>query len=139
MILIAHRGNLNGKTNRENQPEYIQEALVQDFDVEIDVWYIEDEFWLGHDIPQYKIEENFLENPRLWCHAKSIDTPYKMTSNSLIHCFWHQEDDVTLTSRGYLWTYPGKQLTKKSICVLPEKRFEAEMAGVCSDYIKEWL
>ena len=139
MILIAHRGNLNGKTNRENQPEYIQEALVQDFDVEIDVWYIEDEFWLGHDIPQYKIEENFLENPRLWCHAKSIDTLYKMTSNSLIHCFWHQEDDVTLTSRGYLWTYPGKQLTKKSICVLPEKRFEAEMAGVCSDYIKECL
>ncbi len=139
MILIAHRGNLNGKTNIENQPEYIQEALVQDFDVEIDVWYIEDEFWLGHDIPQYKIEENFLENPRLWCHAKSIDTLYKMTSNSLIHCFWHQEDDVTLTSRGYLWTYPGKQLTKKSICVLPEKRFEAEMAGVCSDYIKEWL
>ena len=59
MILIAHRGNLNGKTNRENQPEYIQEALVQDFDVEIDVWYIEDEFWLGHDIPQYKIEEIF--------------------------------------------------------------------------------
>ncbi len=139
MILIAHRGNLNGKTNRENQPEYIQEALVQDFDVEIDVWYVNDEFWLGHDMPQYKIEENFLENPRLWCHAKSIDTLYKMTSNSLIHCFWHQEDDVTLTSRGYLWTYPGKQLTKKSICVLPEKRFEAEMAGVCSDYIKEWL
>jgi|TARA_B100001964_G_scaffold223801_1_gene270079 hypothetical protein len=139
MILIAHRGNLNGKSNKENKPGYIHKALGQDFDVEIDVWYIEDEFWLGHDIPQYKIEENFLENPRLWCHAKSIDTLYKMTSNSLIHCFWHQEDDVTLTSRGYLWTYPGKQLTKKSICVLPEKRFEAEMAGVCSDYIKEWL
>jgi len=139
MILISHRGNLNGKSNMENRPGYIHKALGQDFDVEIDVWYIEDEFWLGHDIPQYKIEENFLENPRLWCHAKSIDTLYKMTSNSLIHCFWHQEDDVTLTSRGYLWTYPGKQLTKKSICVLPEKRFEAEMAGVCSDYIKEWL
>ena len=139
MILISHRGNLNGLSVRENEPEYIHESLVHDFDVEIDVWYIEDEFWLGHDIPQYKIEENFLENPRLWCHAKSIDTLYKMTSNSLIHCFWHQEDDVTLTSRGYLWTYPGKQLTKKSICVLPEKRFEAEMAGVCSDYIKEWL
>ena len=139
MILIAHRGNLNGKSNKENKPGYIHKALWQGFDVEIDVWYVDGEFWLGHDIPHYKIEENFLENPRLWCHAKSIDTLYKMTSNSLIHCFWHQEDDVTLTSRGYLWTYPGKQLTKKSICVLPEKRFEAEMAGVCSDYIKEWL
>ena len=99
MILISHRGNLNGKSNTENRPGYIHKALWQGFDVEIDVWYVDGEFWLGHDIPHYKIEENFLENPRLWCHAKSIDTLYKMTSNSLIHCFWHQEDDVTLTSR----------------------------------------
>ena len=146
MILISHRGNLNGKSNKENKPGYIHKALWQGFDVEIDVWYIDDEFWLGHDIPQYKIEENFLENPRLWCHAKNIDTLYKMTSNSLIHCFWHQDDDVTLTSRGYLWTYPGKQLTKKSICVLPE--FEDKkskvilpknVAGICSDFIVRFI
>ena len=146
MILIAHRGNLNGKSNKENKPGYIHKALWQGFDVEIDVWYIDDEFWLGHDIPQYKIEENFLENPKLWCHAKNIDTLYKMSLNSLIHCFWHQEDDVTLTSRGYLWTYPGKQLTKKSICVLPE--FENKkskvilpknVAGICSDFIVRFI
>ena len=146
MILISHRGNLNGVSSRENRPGYIHKALWQGFDVEIDVWYIDDEFWLGHDIPQYKIEENFLENPRLWCHAKNIDTLYKMTSNSLIHCFWHQDDDVTLTSRGYLWTYPGKQLTKKSICVLPE--FEDKkskvilpknVAGSCSDFIVKFI
>ena len=139
MILISHRGNLNGKSNKENKPGYIHKALWQGFDVEIDVWYIDDEFWLGHDIPQYKIEENFLENPRLWCHAKNIDALYKMTSNSLIHCFWHQDDDVTLTSRGYLWTYPGKQLTEKSISVLPEKKFDVEVAGVCSDFIVRWV
>jgi hypothetical protein len=62
-----------------------------------------------------------------------------MSLNSLIHCFWHSGDDVVLTSRGYLWTYPGKELTKKSICVVPEKRFEAEMAGVCSNNIMEWV
>ena len=146
MILISHRGNLNGKSNMENRPGYIHKALGQDFDVEIDVWYIEDEFWLGHDIPQYKIEENFLENPKLWCHAKNIDALYKMKINSLIHCFWHQEDDVTLTSKGYLWTYPGKQLTEKSICVLPE--FEDKkskvilpknVAGICSDFIVRFV
>ena len=146
MILISHRGNLNGKSNMENRPGHINKALWQGFDVEIDVWYIDDEFWLGHDIPQYKIEENFLENPRLWCHAKNIDTLYKMTSNSLIHSFWHQDDDVTLTSRGYLWTYPGKQLTEKSICVLPE--FEDKkskvilpknVAGICSDFIVRFI
>jgi hypothetical protein len=146
MILISHRGNLNGVSSRENRPGYIHNALVQDFDVEIDVWYVDGNFWLGHDIPQYKIEENFLETPKLWCHAKNIDALYKMTSNSLIHSFWHQDDDVTLTSRGYLWTYPGKQLTEKSICVLPE--FEDKkskvilpknVAGICSDFIVKFI
>ena len=146
MILISHRGNLNGISSRENRPGYIHNALVQDFDVEIDVWYVDGNFWLGHDIPQYKIEENFLETPKLWCHAKNIDALYKMTSNSLIHSFWHQDDDVTLTSRGYLWTYPGKQLTEKSICVLPE--FEDKkskvilpknVAGICSDFIVRFI
>jgi hypothetical protein len=140
MILISHRGNLNGKSNMENRPGYIHKALGQDFDVEIDVWWFGDGgYWLGHDKPQYHVDENFLENPRLWCHAKNIEALYKMNINSLIHCFWHQEDDVTLTSRGYLWTYSGKQLTSNSIAVLPDKKPEVEVAGICSDYIKEWL
>jgi hypothetical protein len=140
MILISHRGNLNGKTDRENHPKYIGDAIYQGFDVEIDVWCFGDGgYWLGHDKPQYHVDENFLENPRLWCHAKNIEALYKMNINSLIHCFWHQEDDVTLTSRGYLWTYSGKQLTSNSIAVLPDKKPEVEVAGICSDYIKEWL
>ena len=28
MILISHRGNLNGKTDRENQPKYIEELQI---------------------------------------------------------------------------------------------------------------
>ena len=144
MILISHRGNLNGVSSRENRPGYIHDALVQDFDVEIDVWYVDGNFWLGHDIPQYKTEESFLENPRLWCHAKNIDALYNMSENNYIHYFWHQEDDVTLTSEGYLWTYPGKQLTQNSICVLPEFGEDKSkiilpknIAGVCSDFIKK--
>ena len=43
MILISHRGNLNGKSNMENRPGHINKALWQGFDVEIDVWYIDDE------------------------------------------------------------------------------------------------
>ena len=38
MIFISHRGNISSKnTNRENSPEYIDEAIGQGFDVEIDV------------------------------------------------------------------------------------------------------
>ena len=139
MILISHRGNLNGKTDRENQPKYIEEAIFHDFDVEVDVWYDGKQFWLGHDKPQYKVSEGFLEHPNLWCHAKNIDALYVMNTNYHIHCFWHQEDDVTLTSRGFFWTYPGKQLTEKSICVLPEKKLDVEVAGVCSDFIVRFV
>ena len=54
--------------------------------------------------------------------------------------FWHQDDDVTLTSKGYIWTYTGKQLTDKSIAVLPELDSEfiissKKIVGICSDYV----
>jgi len=42
MLLISHRGNIDGKQlNRENHPDYIEEALNLKFDVEVDVWYID--------------------------------------------------------------------------------------------------
>ena len=138
MILISHRGNLNGLSVRENEPEYINESLVHDFDAEVDVWYVDGEFWLGHDRPQYQVEENFLENPRLWCHAKSIDTLYKMTSNSLIHCFWHQEDWYTVTSKGFIISYPGNAITSRTICMKPElidDESASRCYGICSDYV----
>ncbi len=42
MILISHRGNINGKNEiRENSIFYIMEALSMGFDVEIDVWNVD--------------------------------------------------------------------------------------------------
>ena len=62
MIFIAHRGNLNGPNKEmENKPEYILKALNKDFYVEIDVWYINNSFFLGHDNPDYKIDIEFLK------------------------------------------------------------------------------
>ena len=72
MIYISHRGNLEGKNpERENHPIYIIEALSQGYDVEIDVWYVDRSFFLGHDAPQYKVDTKFLQNANLWCHAKN--------------------------------------------------------------------
>ena len=54
MILISHRGNLNGTSPFENHPEYIQKALLKGFDVEIDVWFFGDGgYWLGFTIKTY--------------------------------------------------------------------------------------
>ena len=142
MILISHRGNINGRNeSRENSIEYIYEALNLGFDVEIDVWYKDGEWFLGHDGPENYVVLDFLKNDKLWCHAKNIDALNKMLKES-IHCFWHQEDNVALTSKGYMWTYPGKQLTENSIAVLPELNNDnsltmlpKKLLGICSDYV----
>ena len=63
MILISHRGNINGPiTEKENSPEYISDAINKGYNVEIDVWYENQVFFLGHDNPLYKIESKYLNN-----------------------------------------------------------------------------
>ena len=108
MILIAHRGNLLGpKPSLENHPSYIMKAILSGYDVEIDVWWVKDNFYLGHDSPDYKIDKNFLSNRHLWCHAKNFAALGKLEDIGS-HYFWHEEDDYTITSNGFIWTYPLK-------------------------------
>jgi hypothetical protein len=80
--------------------------------------------------------QKFLKSKKIWCHAKSINALNEL-KNINSHYFWHQEDDVTLTRKGYLWTYPGKKIYRSSICVLPKKtkHKKIDCYGICSDYI----
>ena len=93
MYLISHRGNLRGKTDQENKVAYIEVAREAGFEVEIDVWYLDGQFHLGHDGPQETVPESFLESRKFWCHAKNFDALHRMLANHNIHCFWHQDDD----------------------------------------------
>ena len=141
MILISHRGNINGSNPKmDNNPEYIQKALDLGYDVEVDVWSIDKQFYLGHDEPQYKIERSFLQNKKLWCHAKNIEAFYRMIDDNKIHCFSHDKDKVALTSRGYFWSAFEDEMTSKSICVMPpsSRDLPKNIAGVCSDYIERY-
>jgi len=144
MFFISHRGNIKGpKTKYENSPDYIESALKLGFDVEIDIYFYNNCLWLGHDSPKYKIQNNdWLKNNKLWCHAKNIQALNLMLKEKDMHCFWHQEDDCALTSKGYIWTYPGKDLLSNSIVVLPElykiKKF-SNISGICSDYISNYI
>jgi hypothetical protein len=148
MHLISHRGNLTGPSPREeNHPDYISKAISKGFEVEIDVWRVNNKWVLGHDEPQYEIEQSFLTptsaNRILWLHMKNIEALHH-ASGSLVELstfFWHQSDDFTLTSDGHIWTYPGKKLTNKSICVLPgppKHDILLTCAGICSDYIEAY-
>jgi len=140
MILISHRGNIKGKQPKlENNPTYIDLAIKKGYNVEVDVWY-NNGFWLGHDEPIYPIGISYLKNKKLWCHAKNIEALYIMKIEKNIHYFWHETDTITLTSKGYIWAYPGKQPIKNSIAVMPELNNDAtnECVGICSDYIEEY-
>jgi len=140
MILISHRGNVGGKEpGFENIPEYIDDTLNKGYHVEIDVWY-KNGFYLGHDNPQYKVNPWFLVRDKVWCHAKNIKAITEMRKYPDIHYFWHQEDDITITSKGYIWAHPGKQPIKGSIAVLPELYNDnVDMCyGVCSNNIEKY-
>ena len=144
MILIAHRGLINGPDSVfENSPKAIKLAFSKGYHCEIDVRYIEGRWFLGHDEPTYEVDYEFLRQPNLWIHAKNLDALYVLGAEQhRLNFFWHQEDDFTLTSQGYIWTYPGKELTSNSIQVMPEwedkslKNINSTCFGICSDYVE---
>lgn len=121
MIIISHRGNIDGPNKDfENNPIYIEKCNKMGFDVEVDVWLKNNKFYLGHDEPQYEINFEFLKNSNLWCHAKNKDALRSMVKEKEINCFWHQNDDYTLTSKGFIWVYPSIELINNSVAVMPE-------------------
>lgn len=139
MILISHRGNVDGKnTERENHPDYIDGALGLGFDVEIDMWWVGGRTYLGHDEPQYGVGDKWLTEraDKLWVHCKNVELLHWIR-NTILHYFWHEEDTLTLTSNGHIWVYPGKQPLVGSIAVMPEINGDdiSQCKGICSDYI----
>ena len=147
MIFIAHRGNVDGPNpEKENTIDYIDEALHNGYHVEIDIWYVGSEFYLGHDNPNQKIDFKHLLDHRLFLHCKNIDALHCLTDMNSItgrfvpEFFWHQKDDFTLTKSNWIWTFPNKPLTNRSIAVFPtyndiSKMEEIGVVGICSDSI----
>ena len=70
--LIAHRGNLYGPSERENEPAYLLAALEQGYSVEADVQGGCDfDLTLGHDRVRYEIPPELLKpNSRVYLHCK---------------------------------------------------------------------
>lgn len=143
MIFISHRGNTTGrKIEFENSIDYIENTL-KEFNVEIDVWVYNKQIFLGHDEPQDSINLNWLTTnaSKLWVHCKNIEAiEYFSEIKDIFNYFWHQEDTLTITSKGFIWVYPGKQPVYNSIAVLPELNDDnvKSCLGVCSDYIQNY-
>ena len=144
MILISHRGNLD-KINRdyENNPDYIIDATKNNYYVEIDLWKIKDNLYLGHDEPQWIINSEFLDNSKFYVHCKNENALEYLSSISFkSKYFWHQSDQYTIVSNGVVWVHVGKKVLKNSICCLPEQGYEGDLKscyGICSDFISDYL
>jgi len=141
MKIVSHRGNLNGRiVQQENQPSYIQAAIDADFDVEVDVWYEDGMFYLGHDSADYPITSSWIVKHKnsLWCHAKNSDALHHLL-NLNVRCFWHESDKYTLTSKGEVWCYLDTQHPQGISVFLGEPISELpNLYGVCTDYPINW-
>jgi len=137
MRIIAHRGNLDGpRRDTENTPASIRQAIEHGFDVEIDVWYLNGHYYLGHDYPETETSLNFLMQfaERLWVHCKHLDSLLELKDR--LNCFYHDKDIYTLTSRGHIWGNINSPMHANVIQVMPERggTLSTECAGVCTDY-----
>jgi len=137
MIKIAHRGNIAGTSEHENAPAYIDEALTKGYEVEIDVWFHNDSLWLGHGSPTYMTDYDWIQQraDRLWCHAKNFEALDYLLGYHRFNCFWHQEDNYTVTSKGFIWAYPGWEGSNtRTIAVKPNGTLKLdEFYGICTD------
>jgi len=136
MKIISHRGNLTGPHScSENHPDAIQTALRLGFMVEVDI-HVTDHVYLGHDRPAFAMDFSLFENPNCIFHAKNLKAlDYLMDRG--VHCFWHEEDQLTITSQGKLWCYPGTHLdSPRAIHLDFKQRIAMPFSGwgICTDH-----
>jgi hypothetical protein len=147
MKLISHRGNYDGiNSEKENKPSYIDTTLSMGFDVEVDIRYIDGDFFLGHDTPDTKINERWIElrKDKIWFHCKDLESVKKFSEWNLgIKYFCHSNDPFILTSTNHIWVHDlSLNLDKSCIIPLLDKKSldfpnKNNVFAICTDYIKD--
>ncbi len=146
--IISHRANLNGPASDENTLGSILRCLQEyNFDVEIDVWVLDNLIHIGHDLPSKFILDiqsflfKFIQyKDRIWLHCKNIEAAVLFSALDIgFNFFGHSSDEFVLTSKGFIFTKPDV-VNKNAIVVMPElvssKIEEAyfNTKGILTDY-----
>lgn len=145
MKIISHRGNINGiKIGLENRPSYIDSAIQLGLEVEVDVRYINNKIYLGHDFPEYIIENKWIEKRirHLWFHCKNLEAAQYLNKNFQdIMFFCHSQDPFVCTSIGYFWVH-DLSFELKEDCIIPLLNKEdiikfnnKNVYGICTDHV----
>ncbi len=137
MKIISHRGNIRGSIpDKENRPSYIDCAIGNGYDVEIDVRLIEGQLWLGHDGPQYKVEHCWLQSRKeyLWIHCKDLAAAKECWE---YQSFCHTSDPYTYTTIGKVWLHDLSMNINDTIIPLiddPIIYLAQKPYAICTDY-----
>jgi hypothetical protein len=145
MKLISHRGNLQ-KPNpkRENSPSYIDTAISAGYDVEVDLRFINNMFYLGHDTCDYEITETWLNlrKGKLWIHCKDLNSANKLQELGGYMFFCHSLEPYVLTSNGYIWVHDLNENLSHKFSIIPlldikdiDDYSKDVVYGVCTDYV----
>jgi hypothetical protein len=147
MKIISHRGNLTGPNkSRENSPDYIEEAMTNGYDVEVDLRMKGVDLYLGHDEPQYSITKSWITDRKkmLWVHTKDKESLlYMVHEIPDAQFFYHERERYTIVSNGLVWAHDfSLKLTDK--CIVPtlsldeiEKYNGRGVYALCTDYVAE--
>mgnify|MGYP000680418704 CR=1 len=158
MRIISHRGNLTGpNVDKENTESYLLAALGCEYDIEFDLWYFADKFWLGHDQPTHSFSFDHIltwsakySNQKFYVHCKNMWALEKMTGElpSNVIPFFHDIDQCILLRDGYIWVHPNaiasSSIKDKSIAVFSACKTAhydiyydlnfRNYYGICTDY-----
>ena len=143
MKLISHRGNINGvRPEEENTTEYVDRAIKLGYDVEIDVWFKDNFFYLGHDGPERIVSLDWLlaRSKNLWIHCKNFESLSFLCDFDLI-LFFHEKEDYTIISNKKIWAHNLSNIDDKCVIPLLTKNqitnwIKQPVYGVCSDFIE---
>jgi len=142
MIIYSHRGNLAGKTNHENDPVLLEEAISAGFHVEVDLWHVDGGYHLGHDGPQYPVKLSRFDRSEVVFHLKNAFVPPLDNADA----FAIDNDRYVLTLHRHLWTNYGQSATPQSIMCAPDlvgaersvstfvREIRSLALGVCTDF-----
>ena len=150
MKIISHRGNINGPVlDRENRPSYIDCALQLGYDVEVDIRFINNKFWLGHDTANYEVNTIWImkRKENLWFHCKDLTSAVELERlDPTINKFCHISDPYVIVSTGKLWVH-DLSLDLNNMCIIPllslddinnnnnnNLIYNKNIYGVCTDF-----
>tara|TARA_B110001452_G_scaffold232567_1_gene209936 strand:+ start:175 stop:639 length:465 start_codon:yes stop_codon:yes gene_type:complete len=145
MKIISHRGNISGPIPaQENSPSFIDRALSLGLDVEIDLRRVNNNFFLGHDNPDFEVSMDWLDQRKknLWIHTKNISAFEKLLEiNNNFIFFYYTSEPIVLVSNGKIWSHQLEKISNPENCIAPLitkssllENKETNWHGVCTDY-----